>query len=574
MSDYIVSARKYRPDSFETLIGQDTIARTLSNSIRRGQLAHAYLFCGPRGVGKTTTARIFAKMINCMNPGPEMEPCGQCESCVSFQEGRSYCIHELDAASNNSVEDIKTLMEQVQVPPQVGRYSVYIIDEVHMLSQAAFNAFLKTLEEPPAHAIFILATTEKHKILPTILSRCQTYDFNRISIPDMVRNLRSIATKEGITIDDESLHVIASKADGAMRDALTIFDQTVAFCGTDVHYEDVIRNLNVLDYEYSFRMVDDFLGGNYGDAFLTLDEILSKGFNALHFVGSLSSHLRNLVVAKTGGLEPLLELPESLKKRYAEQASRCTHQFLYDALGITTACETAYKAAVNPRLHIEFALMRLSYLVQKPAAEPKPVAESPKPVVESPKPSPKPAVESPKPAVESPKPAVEAPAPQAAPRRRTAKTGSALSMSAIMDEKKEEEAPAETVVQGTTLPEDETIRMQWKELAKQYTDRPRLASMIANGKIDVREADGVKIVDFFVLNEAQKQWVEEKLLRELENKIREMLSCPRVNILVEVTPVEESAEKVPYMPEEKAKDLMEKNPDVRAFVADLGLDTK
>ena len=560
MSDYIVSARKYRPDSFETLIGQDTIARTLSNSIRRGQLAHAYLFCGPRGVGKTTTARIFAKMINCMNPGPEMEPCGQCESCVSFQEGRSYCIHELDAASNNSVEDIKTLMEQVQVPPQVGRYSVYIIDEVHMLSQAAFNAFLKTLEEPPAHAIFILATTEKHKILPTILSRCQTYDFNRISIPDMVRNLRGIATKEGITIDDESLHVIASKADGAMRDALTIFDQTVAFCGTDVHYEDVIRNLNVLDYEYSFRMVDDFLGGNYGDAFLTLDEILSKGFNALHFVGSLSSHLRNLVVAKTGGLEPLLELPESLKKRYAEQASRCTHQFLYDALGITTACETAYKAAVNPRLHIEFALMRLSYLVQKPAAEPKPVVESPKP--------------SPKPAVESPKPAVEAPAPQAAPRRRTAKTGSALSMSAIMDEKKEEEAPAETVVQGTTLPEDETIRMQWKELAKQYTDRPRLASMIANGKIDVREADGVKIVDFFVLNEAQKQWVEEKLLRELENKIREMLSCPRVNILVEVTPVEESAEKVPYMPEEKAKDLMEKNPDVRAFVADLGLDTK
>jgi len=567
MSDYIVSARKYRPDSFETLIGQDTIARTLSNSIRRGQLAHAYLFCGPRGVGKTTTARIFAKMINCMNPGPEMEPCGQCESCVSFQEGRSYCIHELDAASNNSVEDIKTLMEQVQVPPQVGRYSVYIIDEVHMLSQAAFNAFLKTLEEPPAHAIFILATTEKHKILPTILSRCQTYDFNRISIPDMVRNLRGIATKEGITIDDESLHVIASKADGAMRDALTIFDQTVAFCGTDVHYEDVIRNLNVLDYEYSFRMVDDFLGGNYGDAFLTLDEILSKGFNALHFVGSLSSHLRNLVVAKTGGLEPLLELPESLKKRYAEQASRCTHQFLYDALGITTACETAYKAAVNPRLHIEFALMRLSYLVQKPAAEPKPVVESPKPAVESPKPSPKPAVES-------PKPAVEAPAPQAAPRRRTAKTGSALSMSAIMDEKKEEEAPAETVVQGTTLPEDETIRMQWKELAKQYTDRPRLASMIANGKIDVREADGVKIVDFFVLNEAQKQWVEEKLLRELENKIREMLSCPRVNILVEVTPVEESAEKVPYMPEEKAKDLMEKNPDVRAFVADLGLDTK
>ena len=246
MSDYIVSARKYRPDSFETLIGQDNIAQTLKNSIIRGKLAHAYLFCGPRGVGKTTTARIFAKAINCSNPSKDMEPCGKCESCVSFQEGRSYCIHELDAASNNGVEDIKNLMDQVQIPPQVGKYSVYIIDEVHMLSTAAFNAFLKTLEEPPAHAIFILATTEKHKILPTILSRCQTYDFNRISIPDIVRNLRMIAEKENVTIDDESLHVIAQKADGAMRDALTIFDQTVAFCGTDVKYADVIRNLNVL----------------------------------------------------------------------------------------------------------------------------------------------------------------------------------------------------------------------------------------------------------------------------------------------------------------------------------------
>ena len=278
MSQYIVSARKYRPDSFGTLIGQDTIARTLSNSIKRGQLAHAYLFCGPRGVGKTTTARIFAKMINCSSPGPDMEPCGHCESCVSFQEGRSYCIHEMDAASNNSVDDMKALMDKVQVPPQVGKYSVYIIDEVHMLSQAAFNAFLKTLEEPPAHAIFILATTEKHKILPTILSRCQTYDFNRISISDMVRNLRDIAAKEGVSIDDESLHVIAMKADGAMRDALTIFDQTVAFCGTDVHYADVIRNLNVLDYEYSFALVDNFLTGSYGEALLSFDQILSTPF--------------------------------------------------------------------------------------------------------------------------------------------------------------------------------------------------------------------------------------------------------------------------------------------------------
>lgn len=368
MSEYIVSARKYRPDSFESLIGQDNIAQTLKNSIIRGKLAHAYLFCGPRGVGKTTTARIFAKAINCSNPSPDMEPCGECESCRSFQEGRSYCIHELDAASNNGVDDIKNLMDQVQIPPQVGKYSVYIIDEVHMLSTAAFNAFLKTLEEPPAHAIFILATTEKHKILPTILSRCQTYDFNRISVPDIVSNLRMIAGKEGVNIDDESLHVIAQKADGAMRDALTIFDQTVAFCGTDVKYEEVLKNLNVLDYDYSFNLVDAFLAGDYGSALLKFDEILSKGFNALHFCAALSSHFRDLMVTKNGGLEALLELPDSLKKRYEEQASRCSLKFLYDALNVTSACEAGYKQAVNPRLHIEFALMKLSFLIKAPEA--------------------------------------------------------------------------------------------------------------------------------------------------------------------------------------------------------------
>ena len=579
MSDYIVSARKYRPDSFETLIGQDTIARTLSNSIRRGQLAHAYLFCGPRGVGKTTTARIFAKMINCAHPGADMEPCGQCESCVSFQEGRSYCIHELDAASNNSVEDIKALMEQVQVPPQVGKYSVYIIDEVHMLSASAFNAFLKTLEEPPAHAIFILATTEKHKILPTILSRCQTYDFNRISIPDMVRNLRGIATKEGISIDDESLHVIAAKADGAMRDALTIFDQTVAFCGTDVHYEDVIRNLNVLDYEYSFSMVDHFLEGNYGAAFLELDQILAKGFNALHFVASLSSHLRDLVVAKTGGLEPLLELPDSLKKRYAEQAGRCSVAFLYGALGITTACEQGYKAAVNQRLHIEYALMRLSFLNAAPKADAPvaPKAEAPSVAnkkADAPEGAP---ASGTKQTIGTPeaKPVAAAPVPAAPVRRRAAKTGSALSINAIMEEKSE--APAtdqpETAAVSAQLPDDDKLRAQWKELAREYTSRPRLASMLESGNIELREEGGVKIINFFVLNESQKQWIEEKLLRELEGKIRTLSACPKIRLEISVVPAEE-VEKKPYMPEEKAKDLIEKNPEVRAFVADLGLDTK
>ena len=579
MSEYIVSARKYRPDSFETLIGQDTIARTLSNSIKRGQLAHAYLFCGPRGVGKTTTARIFAKMINCANPGPDMEPCGECESCVSFKEGRSYCIHELDAASNNSVEDIKTLMEQVQVPPQVGKYSVYIIDEVHMLSQSAFNAFLKTLEEPPAHAIFILATTEKHKILPTILSRCQTYDFNRISISDMVKNLRGIAEKEGVTIDDESLHVIASKADGAMRDALTIFDQTVAFCGTSVSYEDVKRNLGVLDHEYSFSIVDAALAGDYAKCFTILDEVLAKGFNALHFVGSLSEHLRNLVVAKTGGLEPLLELPDSLKRKYAEQGARCSLAFLYQALGVTTTCESGYKAAVNPRLHIEFTLMRLCFLQNKPSAG----AEAPSsaslrdPIrANAPDGASAPAV---KPAAAEPQPVqAEQPVAAAQPRRRAPKTGSALSISAIAVEK---ETPgqagsdgADTSNADTRLPDDDTVRLKWKELAGQYTSKPRLASMLSSGQINLSEDAGVKVVEFVVMNEAQKQWVEEKMQRELENKLRDLLSCRKVNIVVAVTPEPENAEKVPYMPEEKAKDLMEKNPAVRDFVAELGLDTK
>ena len=374
---YIVSARKYRPDSFEDLIGQDNIVKTLKNSIIRGKLAHAYLFCGPRGVGKTSAARIFAKTINCSNPTPEMEPCGQCESCISFQEGRSYCIHELDAASNNGVDDIKALMDQVQIPPQVGKYSVYIIDEVHMLTQSAFNAFLKTLEEPPAHAIFILATTEKHKILPTILSRCQTYDFNRIGIPDIVKNLRDIAQKERITIDDESLHIIARKADGAMRDALTIFDQTVAFCGSEVKYEDVIRNLNVLDYEHCFSLTESMLANDYASALLKFDEILSKGFNALYFVSSMSSHFRNLMVAKSGSLDALLELPDSLKVKYKEQADKCPLQFLYDALSVTTQCESGYKESINPRLHIEFALMKLCFLTGGPVSL-RPVAAAPR----------------------------------------------------------------------------------------------------------------------------------------------------------------------------------------------------
>ena len=579
MSNYIVSARKYRPDSFGTLIGQDNIAQTLKNSILRGQLAHAYLFCGPRGVGKTTTARIFAKMINCSNPSEDMEPCGTCESCLSFAEGRSYCIHELDAASNNGVEDIKTLMDQVRIPPQVGRYSVYIIDEVHMLSQAAFNAFLKTLEEPPAHAIFILATTEKHKILPTILSRCQTYDFNRITIENIVRNLRMVASSEAITIDDESLHVIAHKADGAMRDALTIFDQTVAFCGTDVKYQDVLRNLNVLDYEYSFSLVDAFLKGDYPTALLAFDEILTKGFNALHFIAALSSHLRDLIVSKSGGLEALLELPDSLKARYKEQADRCTLPFLYEALNVTTTCESGYRASVNPRLHIEFALMRLSFILtrmQVPVAQPvAPTVQPAAPVQQAaPTPAPAPApVSAPEAPAPEPTGSVSTPAPAPAQpqrRERAARPGAAAASAKSLVESEPE---VKNEVDTGAAPSEEFLKAKWPELAKEYVSKPRMASMLSTTTLRIEGDDTMRIVIFMVDNEAQKDWVESKLLHDLEGKYQRIVGSPRVSLRVDVVPHEE-VKPVAYMPEDKAKELMAENDEVKSLVKDLGLDIK
>ena len=574
MEQYIVSARKYRPDSFETLIGQDNIAKTLKNSIVRGQLAHAYLFCGPRGVGKTSAARIFAKTINCEHPGPDMEPCGQCESCISFKEGRSYCIHELDAASNNSVDDIKMLIDQVNIPPQIGKYSVFIVDEVHMLSQAAFNAFLKTLEEPPAHAIFILATTEKHKILPTILSRCQTYDFNRISVPDIVRNLKDIAAKEGVSIDDESLHIIAIKADGAMRDALTIFDQTVAFCGTNVQYADVLRNLNVLDYDHCFHLVEDFLAGNHEAALLRFDDILSKGFNALHFVGSLSSHLRDLIVAKSGGLRALLELPDSLIERYKEQAGRCSLRFLYEALGITTACEAGYKASINPRLHIEFTLMRLCALsggLRDSAAAPTQAVPAASAASASPAKEEGAVVGSVSFTTTVPsdaKPAAEAPAKP----RRAAKAPGALSLSALKKANAEETpVAAATSAAEDRIPTDEEVSEKWKALAGNYSDRPRLYNTLAAAKLETAEEDGVKKIVFFVTNVAQKDWIREKLLKELDNKLRGLLGTGKILLDIDVTPDEEVKQQS-YTPREQAQELMQANPEIRNLVSDMGLD--
>lgn len=597
MSDYVVSARKYRPDSFETLIGQDNIARTLKNSIQRGQLAHAYLFCGPRGVGKTSSARIFAKAINCSNPSADMEPCGECESCRSFAEGRSYCIHELDAASNNGVEDIKALMEQVQIPPQVGKYSVYIIDEVHMLSQQAFNAFLKTLEEPPSYAIFILCTTEKHKIIPTILSRCQTYDFNRISVPDIMRNLRSIAEKENVKIGDDSLHVIARKADGAMRDALTIFDQTIAFCGTDVKYSDVLKNLNVLDYDYSFKLVDAALAGDYATVLLIIDEVLAKGFNSLYFVVSVGEHLRDLLVSRTGGLEALLDFPENLKERYRKQSESCSVDFLYNALNCISVCEAGFKSAANQRLFIEFGLMKLCFINHKPSAQaaapapapqqaqaPAPQAvQAPQPVqvlepqqapVQAPTPQPAPA---PQPVAKAPEGLAEKTSdPQPKPVGRQRRSSASLSLNSLATESKAASAgtDVETMPEGE-IPGEQEMERVWKNIITMCQSNPvssRLAGIFSSAPYAVGENNGFRTLTIKVESESTKKWLEDKFVLRMENKMKEGLASQKVRFIVEVLPQEEF-KPIIYMPADKAKKLMVDNPEVGNLVTDLELDS-
>ena len=593
MEQFIVSARKYRPDTFESLIGQENIARTLKNSILRGQLAHAYLFCGPRGVGKTTTARIFAKSINCLNPGPDMEPCGKCESCLSFSEGRSYCIHELDAASNNSVDDIRNLTDMVRIPPQVGKYSVYIIDEVHMLSSAAFNAFLKTLEEPPAHAIFILATTEKHKILPTILSRCQTFDFNRIAVPDIVRNLESIASREGISIDSESLHVIAVKADGAMRDALTIFDQIVAFCGREVRYGDVIRDLNVLDYEYYFKIIDNSLAGDYISSLLLFDEVLSKGFNALYFVSGLSSHLRDLLVCRSSGSSALLSLPPTLIDRYREQASRCSVPFIFSSLNITMGCEAAYRQSGNQRLLIEFALMRLAEkALPQTASDAAPAASIATPkttanasgmaaTVNPVQTAPAPAQGTQGPSVpDSP----QAPAPAHDTQPRAAETGGGikmpgLSLKDMMSRARENETSGKDSAEilGDEPLTFEGIMNAWQSLAESW----KAAGKGSMYTVMTLHSPGIDIdratLTFYVSNAAQQDFIREKNLSKMETSMRRALRNKTLKIDVQVYEPEEKEnnnKKRIYTSTSKAEHMVRKRPELGELVKDLDLDVK
>ena len=381
MEPFIVSARKYRPSTFRSVVGQEALTTTLKNAILGNKLAHAYLFSGPRGVGKTTCARIFAKTINCLSPTADHEACNACESCVAFNEQRSYNIHELDAASNNGVDDIRSLIDQVRVPPQIGKYKVYIIDEVHMLSQAAFNSFLKTLEEPPAHAIFILATTEKHKIIPTILSRCQVYDFNRIQIADIVEHLHYVAQHEAVQTEPEALNVIAQKADGGMRDALSIFDQTVSYTGGNITYQAVIENLNVLDYEYYFRLSDAILKGSVVDCLLILNDILNRGFEGQYIISGIASHFRDLLVCKDPATAHLFQVGATIRERYVETAKRCDHLLLYEAIEIANSCDLNYRISKNKRLLLELTLIRLCQLSGEPTRPSKEKKSELKPIV-------------------------------------------------------------------------------------------------------------------------------------------------------------------------------------------------
>ena len=623
MEKFIVSARKYRPGNFATLVGQESIAQTLKNSIKRGQLAHAYLFCGPRGVGKTSTARIFAKTINCLNPGPDLEPCGECESCRSFAEGVSFCIHELDAASNNSVEDIRTLIDQVRIPPQTGRYSVYIIDEVHMLSAAAFNAFLKTLEEPPAYAIFILATTEKHKIIPTVLSRCQTYDFNRISIADIVKQLKGIASSEGITVEDEALHVIAQKADGAMRDALTLFDQAVAFCGTNITYLEVIRNLNVLDTDYYFNLVESFLAGNYANALKLFDEVLAKGFNALYFVGGLSRHIRDLMVCKDNISLSLLETSELLAKRYKEQSSRCPLRFLYNILGESIKCEQEYRTSSNQRLLVEFLLVKAcaansAALREAPAAQPaapaaqlaapatqqQTVAQPAVPAAAQPAAAaqPQPQAQT-QPTLATQTARAQAPQVPAAAQQQTAAQAPAAAQTAATQQQtaavqqqtaavQQQTAAApqasgsfsiKNLIKNATLSHregfekakeqqpvtQEELQMVWLALAEEQ--KPNLRSAMIQSPATLQE-DGTTIL-FMVSNGSQKDWIMAKMHTYLSDTLRERLHNSQITLDVDVRKLEELP-KTPYMPEERAKHIIQNNPEARELVKDLDLEIK
>ena len=566
MENYIVSARKYRPTTFESVVGQQALTQTLRNAIRTYHLAHAYLFCGPRGVGKTTCARIFAKTINCLAPTSEHDACNQCESCVAFNEQRSFNIHELDAASNNSVEDIRSLIDQVRIPPQIGKYSVYIIDEVHMLSQGAFNALLKTLEEPPSYAIFILATTEKHKVLPTILSRCQVYDFSRITVADTIHHLQYVAQKEGVNASEEALNVVAQKADGGMRDALSIFDQLVSFCGTTISYEQAIEVLNVLDTDYYFRLVDAALTQNVSAALLLLNEVLVKGFDAGHFVTGFAQHLRDVLVSKDAATTQLLETSDAIRQRYQEQAKHCNAKWLFNALDIMNTCDIQYRTAKNKRLTVELALVKLCRLmepvevpvaqpVQKPAPTPaaKPAAAPAAAPVSAPQPAPQPAAQP------APAPKAAAPTPPPPPKPMMGampSLGNLGKMGAVSQPAAQPTtaaAPAEQEKRNNPFTIDQ-LRSAWVGQVKNFEKEERFKNMLTTYEL-VQDTD--TLFHITVDNQLQKKEFA-KFGKQLMENIRQVLQNDMIQLRVDVA--EYVATQVAYTATEKYKLLAQQNP--------------
>ena len=562
MENYIVSARKYRPQTFESVVGQQALTQTLQNAIRQNHLAHAYLFCGPRGVGKTTCARIFAKTINCLNPQNGYDACNECESCKAFNEQRSFNIHELDAASNNSVEDIRSLIDQVRIPPQIGKYSVYIIDEVHMLSAGAFNALLKTLEEPPSYAIFILATTEKHKVLPTILSRCQVYDFNRITVPDTIAYLQSVAQKEGITVSEEALNVVAQKADGGMRDALSIFDQLVAFCGTNISYEQTISVLNVLNADYYFSLVDNSLAHNVAASLMLFNDVLNHGFDAGHFVTGFAQHLRDVLVSKDPQTLPLLETGEAMRQRYGEQAQRCHPIWLFQALDILNTCDINYRTARNKRLTVELALVKLCQLgvaqtvptVSQPSPAPQSNAapQQAKPTV-APQPT-----QAAKPTVAAhPSPAPQPAAPQAAP---SIPKMPSISLGLGIKKEAPSAAPQTTGAQPQTEEDQnrpftvDQLRDAWVGLAATHKEEPRLKELIENYT--------PKLVDSVTAEiQMPNPWQMAEMRKALPGLMSQLRQTLHNNHLqLQLVQAEFSQEQMAFTAEEKYKLMAEQNP--------------
>ena len=603
MDNFVVSARKYRPITFDSVVGQKAITSTLQNAIRTNTLAQAFLFCGPRGVGKTTCARIMAKTINCMNPTADMEACDECESCRSFNNSNSFNIYELDAASNNSVDDIRNLVDQVRIPPQVGKYKVYIIDEVHMLSQAAFNAFLKTLEEPPAYAKFILATTEKHKIIPTILSRCQIFDFKRITVDDISQHLQNIALKEGIVAEEEALNIVAQKADGALRDALSIFDQMVSFSGKNITYKDVINNLNVLDYEYYFRMVDYILNKDNNSILLLLNNVVENGFDIQHFIQGLASHLRNLLLGRDERLVDLMEVSRQLKARYVEQAQKCSQYFLLKTLDLANQCDLNFRNSNNKRLHLEICLMKMCYVdgqqttvnrQQPMASSQQPTANSPQPMAQmrpqpqvqvqqqmpsQPQPQPQPQVQ-PRPQVQTPQPTANSPQPMASSQQpvansqqpaansqqptavRVGRLGRTSTISITAEEPKKEEVVEE--VWNTPFTQEQ-LTAAWNSFVEKYQNAsPVFVAGIKNAEPTIIDSSKVsfKIDNILVVKDQNNMYaLHEHLKNALHNN----------QFALKEVVVERPKEVVLYTDKQKFEKMASDNPNVANIRESLNL---